>query len=193
MYGGLKVIDDLLIRLRHEEEMLQAMKRRLLRCCNLTSLDLSWDLTCLESHNVEIMSELLKIAPRLVKISTYTMENWIVYTTLGAKLYNQYKMDEALTSNNVLQIVWRCLVSYDAETLQLFCAIIPSDFLLTYSFTCICSFSLVDSKKARACFHYIYGVSRKVELCQNNNNIWIVMCLSESLQYEGLKFMYCNT
>ena len=138
------------------------------------------------------MSELLEIAPRLVKISMYTMENWIVSTALGTKLYNRYKMDEALTANDVLQIVLRCLVSYDAQTLQLFCAIIPSDFLLTYGFTCICSFSFVDSKKARACFHYIHGLSREVELCQNNNNMWRVTCLSESLQYEGLKCMYCN-
>ena len=47
----LKLVEDSSLRSAYEEQMVQAVNSRILRCDNLTSIELSWDLPyCFESH-----------------------------------------------------------------------------------------------------------------------------------------------
>ena len=143
------------------------------------------------------MTQLVEVAPRLVKISTDMMMNVMVSTALGIKLYDQYDLDEALTANDVLEIVLRCLVARDAKTLSLFCAIIPftnvpSDLYMTQGFVCISSIKFLDGITVRACYHSINCGSHAVQLCLNKNNVWVLTYLGEIFYFEGLKCIHCN-
>ena len=195
---SLKVVDDSTIRLVHETEMVEAMKRRLLRCSNVTSIDMSWDLpSAFDVHEVRLMTQLVQVAPRLVKISTDMMMNWMVPTALGTKVYNQYDLDEALTANDVLEIVLRCLVAHDPKTLSLFCSIVPftsvpSDIYMPHGFVSIASIHFLDDTTVRACYHYINCGSRAVQLRVNIYNMWVVTSLGEKVDFQGLKCIHCQ-
>ena len=194
---SLKVVDDSTIRLVHENEMVEAMKRRLLRCSNVTSIDLSWDLPSgFEVHQVRLMTKLVEVAPRLVKISTDIMMNWMVSTVLGTKVYNQYDLDEALTANDVLEIVLRCLVAHDPKTLSLFCAIVPftsvpSDIYMTHGFVSISSIHFLDGTTVKACLHYYNSGSREVQLRLDNDTTWKVASITEKVDFDG-ECIHCN-
>ena len=163
--------------------MVEAVKRRLLRCPNVTSLHLSWDSPyCYDSHHVPVMSELLQMAPRVVQISSDTVSNWMVTTAVGTKLYNQYTPSEALSTNDVLEIVLRCLVSRDAQTLSLFCAIVPSDLQITHGSIFISSNQSVDDITVKGCYHFTNCGSREVQL-QLKNNFWVVSVLGEKVDF----------
>ena len=191
---SLKLVDDSTLRLMHEEEMLQAVKRRLLRCVNVTSMDLSWDLPYgFESRQVKVMTQLVQIAPRLVQLSTDMMTNWMVSTALGTKLYNMYSASEALGINDVLEIVLRCLVARDSNTLSRFGAI-PSDLFMTSGFLSVIPSSIhfVNDTTAEACLHYYNCGSRQVQLHLNNNNTWEVAAISEKVDFDGNKCVHCK-
>ena len=190
----LKLLEDASFRVEeYEAEMLQAVKSRLLRCCNVSSIDLSWDLPHrFEYLHVREMSLLQQIHP-FAKISSDLMSNWMVTTTLGTKLFNQYAPSEALTANDVLEIGLRCLVSRDVETLSLFCNIIPSDLFITHGFVFIFSIKHINDATVKACYHYMNCGSREVELCRNDNNVWVVKQISEKTDYEDLECIYCHT
>ena len=173
--------------------MLQAVNRRMLRCSNLSSIDLSWDLPdCFESHHLSVINQ-LQLLPRIVEISTDVVSNWMVTTSLGTKLYNTYSVSEALGINDVLEIVLRCLVARDSSTLTRFGAI-PSDFLMTSGFLCIIPSSIhfLDGTTAEACLHYYNCGSRQVQLHLNNNNTWEVAAISEKVDFDGNKCVHCK-
>ena len=189
----LKLVEDASLRLAYEQQMLQAVNRRMIRCSNLSSIDLSWDLPdCFESHHLPVISQ-LQLSPRVVQISTDMMSNWMVTTSLGTKVYNTYSLSEALSISDVLEIVLRCLVARDSSTLTRFGAV-PSDFLMTAGFICIVPSSIhfLDGTTVEACLHYYNCGSRKVQLRFNNNNTWEVFFISEKVDFDIFQCVNCN-
>ena len=188
----LKVVEDPCLRLAYERQMLQAVNRRILRCSNLSSIDLSWDLPdCFESHHLSVINQ-LQLSPRIVEISTDVVSNWMVTTSIGTRLYNTYSVSEALGINDVLEIVLRCLVARDSTTLTRFGAI-PSDLLMTSGFICIVPSSIhfLDGTTVQACLHYYNSGSREVQL-HLDDNTWKVASISDKVDFDGHECIYCN-
>jgi hypothetical protein len=189
----LKLVDNSSLRRAYEERMVETVNSRILRCVNLSSIDLSWDLPyCFECHHFRVLNQ-LQISPRIVEISTDIISNWMVSTSLGTKLYNTYSLSEALSINDVLEIVLRCIVARDCSTLSRFGAT-PSDLLMTSGFVCIVPSSIhfLDGTTVESCLHSYNGGSRQVQLRLNNNNTWEVSSISEKVDFDGLECIHGN-
>ena len=79
----------------------------MLRCSNITSFDLSWDLPShFESLHFPFISELIEIELHLVQIETNVRKNWMVTTCLETKYFSQHKPKKAVTMNDVIEIVY---------------------------------------------------------------------------------------
>ena len=163
-----------------DENIRAAIKRRVVKCVNLQSIDMSLATSFVCLCPFQFMKELVSICPTLWKIQSNAVSNWLVSTTVGTRLFMTFEPHASLMPTEVLQILCLCIMAVDFTTLNRFYSrplddLIPNRFLLHVS-----QLSYVHDDTVQSCLHYTDGASRCVTLKRNKmNDIWEVVSITE--------------
>ena len=164
------------------EEERTAIKRRVMKCCNLTSLimaheDVFVSLTCFD-----FLKDLLLVSPNLNKIQSSHVCNWLVKTSMGMKLYNCYGPDPALTVDNVVEIIVLSLMAEDTETLSRFYHLPMHDLVIDGYCISMKSQVRINDNNLRICLHYTDGSNRPLSLKLDvNTGIWQIIHIGRNV------------